>query len=572
MIKKFSFLLGLSILRFSQISFGVMHINGTDPGPKEYVRPAVKYSSEVLRKMGYNTENIKGVISPAIGNRNIAVILIEFQNPGTNSSGGNTLTQSDITGFNTTLNYLKNFYNEASYGKLKLNITYFYNGGTTTSLTGNETPYILNTPMSNYGADSESSLSQLIIDSLDMVTPASSLASTSIGGTFDAVMVAHAGYGNESTNNSGDIWSAQVGPFTNSLGIAVSQNGFSDGINIPARENNASPIGVTCHEFGHVLGLPDIYSTSGNTESKVGKWSLMDYGPWVNNGFNPTHPDPWCKKFLGWINPLTATINQSTSDMLTVQVSSTHVFQMPIQGNQLEYFLICYSSRSAYDQYTPGSGIMIWHIDEGIIDGLNLATRLQNNSINNYSHGTVDIVSADSTRPNVFPFGSPGELWPGTKKVFTTPDSDSYYSNTSTSVITLSNFIFSGNKAGFVYTKFAMSSVVNISKVINYPNPCGKGYFHPKNANGIITTFVFNLTKVSDDIAFTIYNIAGEKVVDVPANKLTFSLSPSQDYKIIYEYDWDGKNETGEDVAQGLYLYRFKSGKTIKTGKLAIVR
>jgi len=67
--------------------------------------------------------------------------------------------------------------------------------------------------MSNYGADSESSLSQLIIDSLGMVTPASSLTSTSIGGTYDAVMVAHAGYGNESTNNSGDIWSAQVGPF-----------------------------------------------------------------------------------------------------------------------------------------------------------------------------------------------------------------------------------------------------------------------------------------------------------------------------------------------------------------------
>ena len=572
MIKILFFLLCFIVLIPAQKSFGVMHINGTDQGPKEYVRPVVKYTPEALRKMGYTTENVKGVISPATGNRNVAVILIEFQNPGTNSSGANTLTQEDITGFNTTLNYLKNFYNEASYGKLKLNITYFYNGGTTAALNGNETPYILNTPMSAYGADSESSLSDLIIDSLDMVTPANSLTSSSIGGTFDAVMVAHAGYGNESTNNSGDIWSAHVGPFTNSFGGSFTQNGFSDGINIPARENNASPIGVTCHEFGHVIGLPDIYSTSGNTESKVGKWCLMDYGPWVNNGFNPTHPSPWCKKFLGWLNPLTSSVNQTTLDMYSVQASSMHVYQIPIQVNQLEYFLICYSSKSAYDQHTPDNGIMIWHIDEGAIDGISLTSRLQNNSLNNYSHNTVDIVSADSTRPNVSPYGSPGELWPGTKRVFSTPDSDSYYSTASSKPITLSNFTFIGNKASYVYTNYAMSSLVNISNVINYPNPCGKGYYHPKNSNGTITTFIFNLTKVSDDISFTIFNIAGEKVIDVPSNKMNFSLNPSKDYKIVYEYDWDGKNENLEDVAQGLYLYRFKSGEIIKTGKMAVVR
>ncbi|PIU83244.1 MAG: hypothetical protein COS68_05085, partial [Elusimicrobia bacterium CG06_land_8_20_14_3_00_38_11] len=93
--------------------------------------------------------------------------------------------------------------------------------------------------MSDYGAETDQALSQLVIDSLNIANGA--VKHTSAGGVYDGVMVAHAGYGNESTENAGDIWAAYVGPFTKTFG-------FEDGTNVAAKEVGASNIGVACHE------------------------------------------------------------------------------------------------------------------------------------------------------------------------------------------------------------------------------------------------------------------------------------------------------------------------------------
>ncbi|HAX61990.1 MAG TPA: hypothetical protein DCX95_05490, partial [Elusimicrobia bacterium] len=170
------------------------------------------------------------------GTRKIAVILVNFADAGTGTSGSPTMSSTDITGFNTTFDYFKNFYKEASYGQLNLEITFFHSTGSATSLSGAETPFTLATPMSTYGADTDASLSQLVMDSLNACVNVSSA-------NYAGVMVAHAGYGNESTNNSGDIWAAYVGPFTATYG-------FTEGTNVAAKEDGASNIGVACHEFG----------------------------------------------------------------------------------------------------------------------------------------------------------------------------------------------------------------------------------------------------------------------------------------------------------------------------------
>ncbi len=70
-------------------------------------------------------------------------------------------------------------------------------------------------------------------------------------------------------------------------------------------------LGVFVHEFGHDLGLPDLYDTSGNTgggENSTGFWTLMSSGSNIGDGSvngigdAPTDLGAWEKFQLGWLN------------------------------------------------------------------------------------------------------------------------------------------------------------------------------------------------------------------------------------------------------------------------------
>jgi len=72
-------------------------------------------------------------------------------------------------------------------------------------------------------------------------------------------------------------------------------------------------LGVFAHEYGHDLGLPDLYDTSGNTcgstcENSTGFWTLMSSGANIGDGGPngigdaPTDMGAWEKFQLGWLN------------------------------------------------------------------------------------------------------------------------------------------------------------------------------------------------------------------------------------------------------------------------------
>lgn len=70
-------------------------------------------------------------------------------------------------------------------------------------------------------------------------------------------------------------------------------------------ENGA--VGVFAHEFGHDLGLPDLYNTGSGPENSTGFWTLMSSGSWTSEnpdyiGTKPTHMGAWEKFQLGWLN------------------------------------------------------------------------------------------------------------------------------------------------------------------------------------------------------------------------------------------------------------------------------
>ncbi|MFI7140274.1 immune inhibitor A domain-containing protein [Streptomyces massasporeus] len=96
-----------------------------------------------------------------------------------------------------------------------------------------------------------------------------------------------------------------TGPENNRLGGAkIGDTGIWVGDYTVQPENGG--LGVYAHEYGHDLGLPDHYDTSGG-ENSTGFWTLMSSGSWLGKGKNeigdlPGDMTAWDKMQLGWLN------------------------------------------------------------------------------------------------------------------------------------------------------------------------------------------------------------------------------------------------------------------------------
>ncbi|MER5378257.1 immune inhibitor A domain-containing protein [Streptomyces sp. NPDC002553] len=96
------------------------------------------------------------------------------------------------------------------------------------------------------------------------------------------------------------------GPDTNKLGgTEIGDTGVWVGDYTIQPENGG--LGVFAHEYGHDLGLPDEYDTSGSGENSTGFWTLMSSGSWLGTGKNsigdlPGDMNAWDKLQLGWLD------------------------------------------------------------------------------------------------------------------------------------------------------------------------------------------------------------------------------------------------------------------------------
>jgi immune inhibitor A len=151
-------------------------------------------------------------------------------------------------------------------------------------------------------------------------------------GYIDTFQSVHAGEGNEAGGGAiGDcaIWSHSWYAFSNLAGIAGPAFNMLGGIQIgdsdywvgkyTIQPENGG-VGVFTHEFGHDLGLPDLYDTSGG-ENGTGFWTLMSSGSWLDEGKDtignkPGHMGAWEKFQLGWLNYEVAYAGQKSEHKL----------------------------------------------------------------------------------------------------------------------------------------------------------------------------------------------------------------------------------------------------------------
>jgi len=211
-------------------------------------------------------------------------------------------------------------------------------------------------------------------------------------GEIDAVIIIHEGPGEEASGGADTIWSHQwdlTSAAVSGDGNGPVNAGNGDLFNIYTIQpeytstKGDSSIGVFVHEFGHVLGLPDLYDTSVSPNTHgVGDWSLMASGSWkgpvTNDGTTPAPLLAWERLKAGgtgankWITITTlgAVTGQPIGNIETTKT----VFKIVLDATagQEQYLLIEGKQSSTSTQwYVPGpapaGGILISHIHEGVI-------------------------------------------------------------------------------------------------------------------------------------------------------------------------------------------------------------
>jgi M6 family metalloprotease-like protein len=223
-------------------------------------------------------------------------------------------------------------------------------------------------------------------------------------GFVDFVALVHAESGGECGNNSQNLWSHRY-VYSGFTGSEYTTNDaragggvirIDDYVIMPAFACDGSTmiqIGVFAHEFGHAFGLPDLYDTdSSNGDSEgIGNWCLMASGSWGGDGRSPerpTHMSAWAKQFLGWLNPADVTGDIDPASLTNIE-DTDFAYRIPISPTQ--YYLVSNRQRKKFDQGLPTAGLLIWRINETVINA-----GLRNNTVNaDAANKGVDLEEAD---------------------------------------------------------------------------------------------------------------------------------------------------------------------------------
>jgi M6 family metalloprotease-like protein len=184
----------------------------------------------------------------------------------------------------------------------------------------------------------------------------------------DALVVFFAGPGRESHTSGGD----PNDPWSNYTAIAppVQAPGgraFDDACVIAESEVKPfSSFGVLCHEFGHLLGLPELYAPGGRPQEGIGVWGLMGQGTWLRRGERPPHLCAWSKLRLGWVDAETVERTTRGVELPAVERVPRAVKVPAAPGRPQEYYLLENRARIGADRSLPGEGLLVWHVDESV--------------------------------------------------------------------------------------------------------------------------------------------------------------------------------------------------------------
>ncbi|MBU1708059.1 M6 family metalloprotease domain-containing protein, partial [bacterium] len=277
-------------------------------------------------------------------------------------------TYFDSLIFGNQMGDMRHFYHEISYGEFHVTA-----GQTPSEIGWTDMPqtYAYYVDGANGFGNYPQNAQGLVVDLVNLVDPYVDFSVYDNNGDqyVDGLMVIHTGPGAEYTGSDNDIWShawsvpSQYAPYVDEVWV---RNYSME----PEywRTSGDMTCGVFAHEFGHQLGLPDLYDTDYSSEG-VGDFSLMAGGSWNGTlGSRPAHMDAWCKTQVGFATATVLSENTTGIEIPCSEFSPViyRVWRGGV-GTGNEYFLI--ENRSSYG-YSIGmhgiTGLFIWHIDNSV--------------------------------------------------------------------------------------------------------------------------------------------------------------------------------------------------------------
>jgi M6 family metalloprotease-like protein len=133
----------------------------------------------------------------------------------------------------------------------------------------------------------------------------------------------------------------------------------------PEGGNRFSSISVLTHEFGHMLGLPDLYARPEAPGSEgLGIWCTMANGHGQDG--KPRHMSAWCKEAMGWLKPtvIDPTVPQHVI-LGPITSGDRECLKVLIRKDGSEYFLLENRFQRSFDKDLPGEGLLIWRVVDG---------------------------------------------------------------------------------------------------------------------------------------------------------------------------------------------------------------
>jgi len=284
---------------------GISALNAMPPHPDvvEKFRGEGRYS-ELFKKI--SSMQLKKKMSPgkassiSSGTVKIPVLLVQYSSASFNGASSAEFYSDLLNGSSATDISVRKYYSDMSNGMLKMQFDVYG-------------PYTASDSSAHYGENdaggNDKYPGQLVNEAVnEFITDKDSSVNFSIydndnNGTVDTVIVIHCGAGEETPAGvANDIWSHQWDlASANRIGDgdgAVEADDVLFNVYTIQPEYTAaagdSTVGVFCHELGHVLGLQDLYDTTGATNG-VGNWSIMGNGSWGDDN-KGTRPAP----FLAW--------------------------------------------------------------------------------------------------------------------------------------------------------------------------------------------------------------------------------------------------------------------------------